>query len=716
MLINNSVYGLTNKSLSVSKNQSKANIEENSILQNNKIYNFFLFNKSGICILEKQIETIFKNPEEYYEYKLLIKKIAHTLLINNEKSEFKKKINNKTNENVDKLNLNSIKNNPKENEFIFKSIFLEKFKILILLRNNITFVSTFPIKSSTQFQRLLLIHIFIALINFKADAILSFQKFNEYEKYDNNNFTCLKSFLKNKLNFQSKEINDILELLLFENYFLKVIIVHFSKVFNEIFKKEFLKLNQTKFKNLYVLDLATSSIILDMCKIQNTKEDNQDNNYIINEKLFEEILFHSKNMNNSYRAENDMKFFSTDSEYRFVKLECTSTFPRLLFIIKYIPVLNGITVIHLYYQKKLSRNMENNLLDQEIKYKEIDLLFGSDIKVNQNLEFKYGAPKKLQHIEKFFEEFFITNRNGFGIFRVNNNKKFRYVNYNIINIVNSVPVSNNVNINRLFEDINKRLEEEYDKEINTKKEKELMNNNKDNESKDESQDEDEDENEEKIYNNLFSLKKETFYNEILNLKYKDNNNLNVAPIKNMNKKQISKIFDNSKEKSLISEDDKKDIDIKIDKTFKNTAKMHEMNSNVIINTENLIYTQGNSERKKLIKKNKEISWSNSFSKIDNFSMISEVKSKEIFKIKVFNIKGQKTKDKNNDIYNVSKEKDYKLSELLDITEINPKNNKINEKSVNANINQKESNEKNITIKNTESKNLISDSASETKKE
>ena len=48
-----------------------------------------------------------------------------------------------------------------------------------------------------------------------------------------------------------------------------MIIVHFSKVFNEMFKKEFLKLNQTKFQNLYVLKLATSSIILDMCKFQN---------------------------------------------------------------------------------------------------------------------------------------------------------------------------------------------------------------------------------------------------------------------------------------------------------------------------------------------------------------------------------------------------------------------------------------------------------------
>ena len=67
--------------------------------------------------------------------------------------------------------------------------------------------------------------------------------------------------------------------------------------------------------------------------------------------------------------------------------------------------------------------MENNPLDQELRYKEIDLLFGSLIRDNQNLEFKYGAPKKLQFSEKFFEKFFISIRNGFDIFIINNNYK-----------------------------------------------------------------------------------------------------------------------------------------------------------------------------------------------------------------------------------------------------------------------------------------------------
>ena len=678
-----------------------------------------------MCVLEKQFEEIFKDSEEYNNYKLLIKNIAHTILINNEKN--KTQSTNSIDENDDdgKLSLSNNKKDSKGNEFIFKNILLEKCKILFMLRNNIIFVSTFPIRSTIQFQRLLLIHIFIALINFKGDAISAMNKLNEYEQYDKNSFTNLKTFYNKKLKLQSKEINDVLELLIFENYFLKIIIIHFSKVFNELFKKEYLKLNQTRFKNLYVLDLATSSIILDMVKIQRNKEPSKKRNYIINNKLFDEILFHAKNMYNNYKSENDMKYVAADSIYRFVKFECTSTFPRLLFIIKFIPVLNGIAVIHLYYQKKLSRNTEDNPLDQELKYKEIDLLFGSFIRDNQNLEFKYGAPKKLQHIEKFFEEFFITNRNGFDIFRTNLNKKFKYVNYYIINIINSVPVSNKIDIELLFQDINKRLEEEYNKDLNTKREKELLkqeinskSKSKDNdENEDENDNEEENENTENSYDNIFILNKDTVYNEIIDIKNKDLK-IEIKP-KNMNKKQVSNIFPDSIIKSLISEEDKKDRDImENNKTFKNNIRNNEINSN--LNIDNLVYTENNSERKNLlIKKNKNFSNLSKISDSENFSLISEVKSKEKFKIKVLNIKSQQIRDKKNYMYNnLSKEKDYNLSELLEDTELNQKNytyieQKESKKNINIQKDKDKDKEKDNNLNNNhniiESENLVLES-------
>jgi membrane protein CcdC involved in cytochrome C biogenesis len=69
----------------------------------------------------------------------------------------------------------------------------------------------------------------------------------------------------------TRESNDILEILIFDNIFLKTLIIHFTKAFYEVFKKEDLNLKQTKLKNLYIIDLLTLNIMLDMTKIQGIK-------------------------------------------------------------------------------------------------------------------------------------------------------------------------------------------------------------------------------------------------------------------------------------------------------------------------------------------------------------------------------------------------------------------------------------------------------------
>ena len=117
-------------------------------------------------------------------------------------------------------------------------------------------------------------------------------------------------------------------------------------------------------------------------------------------KLYEEIIYQSKTMYNNYIKEYNWRFTSADSDFRFVKFECTSTYPRLLFIIRFVPVLKGLAIIHVYSQKKLSRNNDTNIqMEQGINCKEVDFIFGSFMKGNKNFEFKYGAPKKLEYVE-----------------------------------------------------------------------------------------------------------------------------------------------------------------------------------------------------------------------------------------------------------------------------------------------------------------------------
>jgi len=615
----------------------------------NKLYDFFLFNQSGICVLEKQIKTLFADLSEYNNYKLIIKRLSHTLLMNYQ--------NIKPNDNL-------------ENEFIFKNIQNEKYKILFMIKNNFILVGTFPYSSSIQFQRLLLMHIFIALINFKGDFISCVDKLNEYEDYDNNNYMNLKTFYDNKKStIISKDTNDILEILIFEYYFLKSLINHFLKVFNEMFRKKDVNLKQIKLKNVYLLDVNSNKVILDMIKIQGGKSNQKNKKYYKFERLFEEILYHSKHLYNSYIREFDMKFTKEEEDFRFVKFECTSTYPRLLFIIRFIPVLKGIVIIHLYEQTKLSRNNENSIQTQQgINFKEVDLLFGSFIKENPNLEFKYGAPKKLIYIEKFIEEFFITNRKDIGVFRLNNaNKSYKYVNYSVIKIINSCHISSNAMIDDIFNDFNKKLKEEF-----------IIEKSEDKENKSE--------NETKSIDNILELNNESLYNEI----FEDSQNKN-------SKLSNGKASDN---KVLISKIDLEDSSLKNN----NNNINDNLNVNDIINSnserkvliDNITSSFNESKDEYKIKKDKLI--------FEN-SKLSNVKMNEKFVLKIVNKQEQKNKKENSkELISNKSEKEYKLDEMLELISANKKFNIIKKGNTSFQEDSKDNELTHKEIQNSKSKN------------
>ena len=212
-----------------------------------------------------QLEILFPELEEYNEYKLKIKNIAHLFLLHQQRIIEKAK-----NKHKDSIYINRIDENAGP-DFIFNSIQTDIYKILILIKNDFILVGTSPKSCSKQFQKLLLTHIFLGLNNFKGDIGNISKKLNEFETYDSKTFTHIKEFYNLQNGLTTKECNDILEILIFENIFLKTLIVHFTKVFYEIFKKEDLNLKQTKLKNLYIIDVPSSHVILDMVKIQGIK-------------------------------------------------------------------------------------------------------------------------------------------------------------------------------------------------------------------------------------------------------------------------------------------------------------------------------------------------------------------------------------------------------------------------------------------------------------
>ena len=521
---------------------------------------------------------------------------------------------------------------------------------------------------------MLLAHIFIGLNNFKGDINNISRKLNEFEQYDEKSFTHIKSFYNSKKGLTTKECNDILEILIFENIFLKTLVAHFTKVFYEIFKKEDLNLKQTKLKNLYMVDISSSEVILDMVKLQGIKSSQKNKKFYKSEKLFEEIIYQSKNMYNNYVKEYNMKFTSADSDFRFVKFECTSTYPRLLFIMRFVPVLKGISIIHVYSQKKLSRNNDNNIqMEQGINCKEVDFIFGSFMKGNKNFEFKYGAPKKLEYIEKFMEEFYLTGRSSLNIFKVNNqNKKYKYVNYDIIGIINSFQISKSMTIEEIFKNFKNKLKQEYEKDqkIKKEKEKEIDDNNSNN------SDEQNDDSTKKI-DKILLLNKETFYSVLLNIKPKENISKKDKEIKGIN--LVSDITNN------------KDNDLDENLNINNLVNINSERINLGEDNTLSLYDSSNKTRAM-----------NNVQKFENTSMISDVNLKEKFDVKIANpkkIKLEENKEATDDRISsnslLGKEKN--INEILELISSNSsklsENKKISEDSKESESNENLKNKK-----------------------
>ena len=395
----------------------------------NSIIEFFVFTKSGICILNSQYKNIYDNEDDYNKYKLIIKNISCHLL--------------------DKAIDTSL--------LYFSKITISSFIIQILLKDGMAFVGIFPNNSSTYFQKLILIHMYIALLNFKGDTVEKVEILNR-KNINFNSFETIKVFFyKNQNELNDFKLTDLFEFIIYELYFLRYIGIHFQKIYNELLKRE--ELNQTyfKFKNLYIVDLSTGNLLLDWNALEKIKKNKK---YYRNEKLWYELMHHSKMMMESYKNEHRYNFTYIGSSFRFVKFECTSSFPRLTFIIKFVPLLKGLSIIHVYSQKKLSRITENSE-QQLFKYKEIDLLYGSEMKTNTNFDFRYSEPRMLQHIEKFFIEFLISIRNS-EIFRdENSNKELKYFNYPIILEINKISENAINTIDEILKKINEALKEMY---------------------------------------------------------------------------------------------------------------------------------------------------------------------------------------------------------------------------------------------------------------
>ena len=465
-------------------------------IRNFKLREFFLFNNNGLLIMNYKFFKTFESKSQKDKEESLIQ---HSL-----------------------ISLRKINQITQKSNFRKYTIYLNNYKLIYIFQNNQILVGKFNNDLNNYYCYLCLKFIYISLINFKFDIneklsilnskteksnskskLIGHQKYkkiddlfqnqknlniNEYEKklvcsYNNDDSIEFQNNENSKIWNNQKSpfsFNDYLEIKIYEKYFLRYLVLHFNKIYELISHREELFLHNIKLKNVYYIDLEKQEIIFDYNKVNNHKFKNF--KFYKQEKIFKQCLLIAKKLEIEYknhlRSHSELEYIQILID-NFGKFECTSTYPRYSFYIKYLPILSGIAVIHVYAQKKLSRQTEytslntnltsnqkyplnkNNLklMYQNYYYEFLIIFLNNNNKSDDN--YKYFEPEKVYNIQKFFFEFFIASTKQNDIFYyLQKNRVAKYFNKDILNAINSVPSSilQEKSVDSIFFQINLKLE------------------------------------------------------------------------------------------------------------------------------------------------------------------------------------------------------------------------------------------------------------------
>ena len=200
------------------------------------------------------------------------------------------------------------------------------------------------------------------------------------------------------------ENNENLFSLIFSQIFFIPLMYNFDRVFKKLKRKiDVILFGNSEYITSFIVDLGLHEIIYDIGNLFHKKYKSSFLQYVNKKDILEEISFHGINLKNNYLKSNDKK---TDKFDNSLKIELRATFPKPIFIIKFFPILNGIVIVHLFNQYKLSKTQIQNPNNPNgfiyDTYKEIDIAF---FNLLEKLE-----PNNLEQIniiEKFFFEYFL---------------------------------------------------------------------------------------------------------------------------------------------------------------------------------------------------------------------------------------------------------------------------------------------------------------------
>ena len=378
--------------------------------------NNFIFEKKSLFLFNSKGNIIFSEPELLNnEYKDIINNIPNKI------GKYRNKNGNKIDKNI-----------------FFNILFIgEKDKIVYVKIGNIDIISlgVFSINTRTSIIRLYLLNFLILFINYiEEDIDLS-------SNFDINNI----------------QINIFKEFLFspFHQYYLFLI--------KQLYQKHSFKLKNISYKNYYLIELNTNQIIFSYESLYNN-----------NENIWNEILYHCHILQNNYINQYSLNFREDNYENYFAFFELKSTYPRRTFLIRFLPVLNGLGLIHEFVQDKLCSNDGN----ESNHYKEYESIYGYLNEINtlsqktcNTTQSKFMIFKNDPICLKKINNYFI------GSLSLKNKQKYLFSWKNHNNIYICEEIMNNINIlikndqlndNNIIRDIENKLNEEYQKEIKMK--------------------------------------------------------------------------------------------------------------------------------------------------------------------------------------------------------------------------------------------------------
>ena len=454
----------------ISNNQSNSIPAYNNINKtefNLKLYNLILYDKNGEIIFNSSLidSDVIKNYslEQLEIWSNIIKKI----IIINEKS----KINNNT------LHFYLLKNDKL------------KIQILNLENTNIYLLGIFSIDTPSSIIKIFLLHIILSFLNYMGEKSWFIKKdsdsfFNENKSIDiekinvysnnsnkesiNKNEDIISSYINNNNYLEGNDNNDLLYTRMYNYFLLLPLIKFFILITKNIFIRHDFYNKGVLYKNFYLVDLEKGIVIFSQENIYNLNNGYHPfRNIKLNKLIWNELLYQGNILKKNYIKKYGKILDFIDYQQFYIRLELKSTHPRIIFILRFMPLLNGFLLVHEYEMKNYSIEDYN-----EDTYQEIDILNGSSISRDETKEDEddvllINEPKFIKEREFFFINFLLsTNSNINNCFYIKYSQ-IKYFSEEILNIINkninkyaltSIEVNN---IENIILNINNDLYNEY---------------------------------------------------------------------------------------------------------------------------------------------------------------------------------------------------------------------------------------------------------------